>query len=135
MRRHDVGLGSSSAPLCSDAQMSTLLPCLPSMTAGFQVVTLASLSTQVGIYYDKEVQAEAAALVADWTLADMEYMREQVGRVQGLGFEVPLALDAGYASLRGPSAVVGLQAPPPCRSLCMLVAHVPAACSHVALHV
>jgi gamma-glutamylcysteine synthetase len=40
---------------------------------------LASVYTQVGIFYDKEVQAEAAALVADWTLADMEYMREQVG--------------------------------------------------------
>jgi Glutamate-cysteine ligase family 2(GCS2) len=35
-------------------------------------------SSQVGLFYDKGVQAEAAALVSDWTLADMEYMREQV---------------------------------------------------------
>ena len=46
------------------------------------------MCTQVGIFYDKEVQAEAAALVSDWTLADMEYMREQVGRLASLGFRV-----------------------------------------------
>jgi hypothetical protein len=48
------------------------------------------MCTQVGIFYDKEVQAEAAALVSDWTLADMEYMREQVGRLQGPGCRVQL---------------------------------------------
>lgn len=35
----------------------------------------------MGIFYDKAAQAEAAALVSDWTLADMEYMREQVPKI------------------------------------------------------
>ncbi len=32
----------------------------------------------MGIFYDKGAQAEAAQLVADWTLQDMADMREQV---------------------------------------------------------
>lgn len=39
---------------------------------------------QVGIFYDKAAQAEAAALVSAWTLADMQYMREQVWICQHL---------------------------------------------------
>jgi glutamate--cysteine ligase len=35
----------------------------------------------VGIFYDKGAQAEAAQLVADWTLQDMADMREQVPRL------------------------------------------------------
>ena len=63
--------------------------------------------TQVGIFYDKEVQAEAAALVADWTLADMEYMREQVGWDQGLGSKCSPLLIVEHTVVRAQCTAIG----------------------------
>jgi hypothetical protein len=74
---------SAHWPPSGCAPSTALWLCLCGQFPGLQPLRCSppSFSAQVGIFYDKEVQAEAAALVSDWSLADMEYMREQVGRI------------------------------------------------------
>lgn len=37
----------------------------------------------MGIFYNKECQAEAARLISDWTLEEMQQMRDEVRRCKG----------------------------------------------------